>query len=57
MAQDGSFLELYGKNHIKSEQINERSIRTNQNNDLMGSDMQRSPNGTDSNKWLFDGLQ
>jgi hypothetical protein len=25
--QEGSFLELYGKNHIKSEQVIDRSVR------------------------------
>ena len=54
--QEGSFLELYGKNHIKSDQIQERSLRTNE----LARDQeprQRSPMGTDDNRWLFEGLQ
>ena len=53
--QEGSFLELYGKNHIKSEHINERSMRAH---DLAREQepRQRSPTGTDDNRWLFEGL-
>lgn len=55
-------MEFYGKNHIKSELIQNNLNNINDpNSDFENGEGQynrpRSPNGTDDNLWLFEGMQ